>query len=67
MPDEAEGLTLQAQLLELASSVRRLQQAGLDSAVAELRLLRKRAELEDLTGRRCAQGNGNGNGQILQR
>ncbi|TKW76413.1 MAG: hypothetical protein DI543_21085 [Bradyrhizobium icense] len=63
MPDEAEGLKLQAQLLELASTVRRLQQAGQDSAVAELKLRRRRAELEDFVGRERAQGNGQGSGQ----
>ena len=65
MPDEPEILKRQAQLLELASSVRQLQQAGLDSAVAELQLRRRRAELEDLTGRERAERNGNG--QVLQR
>jgi hypothetical protein len=40
---------LRAELRELASPVRRLQQAGLDSAAAELLLRRRRADLEDAT------------------
>jgi hypothetical protein len=41
---------LRGQLLELHSAVRQLNQSGLDSATAQLLLLRKRAELEDLIG-----------------
>ncbi len=39
---------LRRQLAELGSAVRRLNQAGLDNATADLLLSRKRAELEDL-------------------
>lgn len=39
---------LRGQLLELGSAVRQLNQSGLDSAAAQLLLVRKRAELEDL-------------------
>ena len=39
---------LRGQLLELGSAVRQLKQSGLDSATAQLLLVRKRAELEDL-------------------
>lgn len=53
-----EILKLRARLLELGSSVRQLQQAGLDSATAELLLWRRRAELEDLMGRARAQRTG---------
>lgn len=52
MPDELEILKLRAQLRELGSTVRQLNQAGLDSATAQLLLSRKRAELEDLMSRR---------------
>jgi len=38
---------LREQLLELGAIVRQLNQAGLDSAAAQLLLSRKRAELED--------------------
>jgi hypothetical protein len=38
---------LREQLLELGAVVRQLNQAGLDSAAAQLLLSRKRAELED--------------------
>jgi len=38
---------LRGQLLELGAVVRQLNQAGLDSAAAQLLLSRKRAELED--------------------
>jgi hypothetical protein len=39
---------LRGQLLELGSAVRQLNQLGLDSATAQLLLVRKRAELEGL-------------------
>jgi hypothetical protein len=39
---------LRGQLLELSSAVRQLNQSGLDSAAAQLLLVRKRAELENL-------------------
>jgi hypothetical protein len=39
---------LRGQLLELGSAVRQLNKSGLDSAAAQLLLVRKRAELEDL-------------------
>ena len=46
---------LRRQLAELESVARQLNQAGLDSARAQLLLSRKRAELEDLInrGQRC--------------
>jgi hypothetical protein len=50
--DELEILKLRAQLRELGSTVRQLDQAGLDSAMTQLLLSRKRAELEDLMSRR---------------
>jgi hypothetical protein len=62
VPDDSEIMKLRARLLEFASSVRRLQQAGLGSATAELLLRRRRADLEDATERKDAQGTG----QILQ-
>jgi len=40
-------LKLRGQLLELGAVVRQLNQAGLDSAAAQLLLSRKRAEPED--------------------
>jgi hypothetical protein len=55
MSDELDILRLQAQLLELGSSVRQLQQAGLDSAAAKLLSRRKRAQLEDVMGKKRAQ------------
>lgn len=42
---------LRGQLVELGSAVRQLNQAGLDSATAQLLLCRKWAELEDLMKR----------------
>ena len=39
---------LRGDLLELGSAVRQLNKSGLDSAAAQLLLVRKRAELEDL-------------------
>ena len=48
-------LRLRAQLVELDSTVRQLQHAGCDSAVAELLLRRRRAELEDAIGRQRDQ------------
>jgi hypothetical protein len=39
---------VRGQLLELGSAVRQLNKSGLDSAAAQLLLVRKRAELEDL-------------------
>lgn len=46
-PPVAKVLKLRGQLLELGAVVRQLNQAGLDSAAAQLLLSRKRAELED--------------------
>jgi hypothetical protein len=40
--------TLRGQLVELGSTIGELRRNGLDSATAQLLLLRKRAELEDL-------------------
>jgi hypothetical protein len=45
-------ITLRAQIGDLAATIRQLQQAGLDSATAQLLLSRKRAELDDLM--KCA-------------
>jgi cell division septum initiation protein DivIVA len=42
---------LRRRLAELGSTVRQLNQSGLDNATAQLLLSRKRAELEDLTKR----------------
>jgi hypothetical protein len=39
---------LRGRLLELGSAVRQLNKTGLDSAAAQLLLVRKRTELEDL-------------------
>jgi hypothetical protein len=51
--DEAlKILNLKAELLELGSAIRQLNISGLDSATAQLLMSRKRAELEDLMGRR---------------
>ena len=51
--DQAQ--TLRRQLVELDQVARQLNQAGLDSARAQLLLSRKRAELEDFInrGQRC--------------
>lgn len=49
--DETSIPRLREELFQLASSVRRLQQAGLDSACAELLLRRRRADLEDAAQR----------------
>jgi len=46
-PPVVKVLKLRGQLLELGAVVRQLNQAGLDSATAQLLLSRKRAELED--------------------
>jgi hypothetical protein len=43
--------TLRGQLVDLGSAIRQLNQAGLDSATAQILLSRKRAELEDLMNR----------------
>jgi hypothetical protein len=51
VPDELELSKLRGQLLELGSAVRQLEQAGFDSAAAQLLLARKRAELDDLLNR----------------
>ena len=40
--------TVRCELLKLGSAVRQLNKSGLDSAAAQLLLVRKRAELEDL-------------------
>ena len=50
-PPVAKVLKLRGQLLELGAVVRQLNQAGLDSATAQLLLSRKRAELEDAVTR----------------
>ena len=50
-PVESKIQTLRGQLVELASTIRKLDQSGLDSARAQLVLSRKRAELEDLIKR----------------
>ncbi|CAN7688270.1 hypothetical protein LJR220_006628 [Bradyrhizobium sp. LjRoot220] len=42
---------LRRQLAELGSTIRRLDQSGLDNATAQLLLSRKRAALEDLMKR----------------
>jgi len=44
-------LKLRAELVELGSTIRQLNQSGLDSATAQLLLSRKRVELEDLIKR----------------
>jgi hypothetical protein len=46
-PPPLKILRLRGQLRELGAVVRQLNQAGLDSAAAQLQLSRKRAELED--------------------
>ncbi|MGL6063333.1 MAG: hypothetical protein ACRC1G_21870 [Bradyrhizobium sp.] len=56
MPDEPAIVSLRAELLELAASVRRLQQAGRDSATSELLLRRRRADFEDATKENHAEG-----------
>ena len=50
-PVESKIQTLRGQLVELASTIRKLDQSGLGSARAQLVLSRKRAELEDLIKR----------------
>ena len=50
-PLESKIQTLRGQLVELASTIRKLDQSGLGSARAQLVLSRKRAELEDLIKR----------------
>jgi hypothetical protein len=50
-PPVVKVLKLRGQLLELGAVVRQLNQAGLDSAAAQLLLSRKRAELEDAVTR----------------
>jgi hypothetical protein len=49
---ESKIQTLRGQLVELASTIRKLDQSGLSSARAQLLLSRKRTELEDLI-KRC--------------
>ena len=51
MPDNTLELKLRAELVELGSAIRQLNQSGLDSATARLLLSRKRVELEDLLKR----------------
>jgi hypothetical protein len=41
-------LSLRGQIAELGGAIRQLQQSGMDSAMAQLLLSRKRAELECL-------------------
>lgn len=48
---ESKIQTLRGQLVELAATIRKLDQSGLGSARAQLVLSRKRAELEDLIKR----------------
>jgi hypothetical protein len=50
-PPTGKVLRLRGQLLELGAVVRQLNQAGQDSAAAQLKLSRKRAELEDAVTR----------------
>jgi hypothetical protein len=50
-PPPVKVLRLRGQLLELGAVVRQLNQAGQDSAAAQLKLSRKRAELEDAVTR----------------
>ena len=50
-PPPGKVLKLRGQLLELGAVVRQLNQAGQDSAAAQLKLSRKRAELEDAVTR----------------
>jgi hypothetical protein len=50
-PPVVKVLKLRGQLLELGAVVRQLNQAGQDSAAAQLKLSRKRAELEDAVTR----------------
>jgi hypothetical protein len=50
-PPTGKVLRLRGQLLELGAVVRQLNQAGQDSAAAQLLLSRKRAELEDAVTR----------------
>jgi hypothetical protein len=50
-PPPVKVLRLRGQLLELGAVVRQLNQAGRDSAAAQLLLSRKRAELEDAVTR----------------
>jgi hypothetical protein len=50
-PPRLKVLRLRGQLLELGAVVRQLNQAGQDSAAAQLKLSRKRAELEDAVTR----------------
>jgi hypothetical protein len=45
---ESKIQTLRGQLVELASTIRKLDRSGLGSARAQLLLSRKRTELEDL-------------------
>lgn len=47
-PDAYRILRLRAEILELGSAIRQLQQAGLDDAAAQLLLGRKRAQLDQL-------------------
>jgi hypothetical protein len=49
--DVLQILKLRAELLELGSTIRQLQRAGLDSATAQLLITRKRAELESVMAR----------------
>ena len=51
MPDNTFELKLRAELVELGSAIRQLNQSGMDSATARLLLFRKRVELEDLLKR----------------
>jgi hypothetical protein len=50
-PLEWKIQALRGQLFELGSAVRQLNQSGLDSATAQLLMIRKRAELEALMKR----------------
>ena len=47
-PTALKILSLRGQIAELGGAIRQLQQSGMDSAMAQLLLSRKRAELECL-------------------
>jgi hypothetical protein len=50
-PDRYKILKLRAEILELGSVIRQLQQAGMHDAATQLLLCRKRADLESLMDR----------------
>lgn len=47
-PDAYRILRLRAELLELGSAIRQLRREGLDDAAAQLLIVRKRAQLDQL-------------------